>query len=57
VAREGYPALGKRRAKLESDIFRSRLLLRPVVVMGGEEAVRFFMRPMLSPVGAPARAL
>lgn len=45
LALEGYPALGRRRATLGSYVFRSRLLLRPVVVMGGEAAVRFFYAP------------
>ncbi|MEW5422542.1 cytochrome P450 [Amorphus sp. 3PC139-8] len=45
VLREGYLALPRRRQELGSDVFRSRLLLYPVIVMAGEKAARVFYEP------------
>lgn len=40
--REGYGFVGRRCRRLESDLFRTRILLRPVLCMMGEEAARRF---------------
>jgi len=42
LLRDGYEYIAKRRARLERDIFRTRLMLRDVICMGGADAAKFF---------------
>lgn len=50
---EGYLFIGNRCSSLKSDVFETRLLLRKVVCMQGEEAARVFFVPgRLTRVGA-----
>lgn len=42
LLREGYPFILRRRKTLRSNIFRTRILLRPVLCMGGPDAAAFF---------------
>src|SRR3954470_25022415 len=44
---EGYEFISNRCRRLGSDIFRTRLMLRPVVCMQGHAAARFFYTPGL----------
>lgn len=43
--REGYTFIGRRCRRLSTDVFRTRLMLRPVVCVQGEEAARMFYQP------------
>ncbi|WP_205042138.1 cytochrome P450 [Rhodoligotrophos defluvii] len=42
LLRDGYDYIARRRHRLGSNVFRTRLMLRDVLCMGGAEAARFF---------------
>ena len=45
VLREGYPFVARRARRYGSDVFRTRLMLRPAVFAVGEDAAREFYAP------------
>jgi fatty-acid peroxygenase len=45
LLREGYGFMGRRRARLGGDSFRTRLMFQDVLCIVGEEAARFFYAP------------
>jgi len=45
LLREGYDFMGRRRARLGGDSFRTRLMLQDVLCVMGEEAARLFYAP------------
>ncbi|GAA3970258.1 cytochrome P450 [Allohahella marinimesophila] len=45
ILSDGYEFIQKRRRRYESDIFRIRLMLKPTVCIGGEEAAEVFYKP------------
>ncbi|TVP45647.1 MAG: cytochrome P450 [Gemmatimonadales bacterium] len=44
LRREGYPFILRRRKRLGSDVFETRILLQPTMCVGGEEAAKLFYR-------------
>ncbi|MFZ5676382.1 MAG: hypothetical protein ACOZAM_25765 [Pseudomonadota bacterium] len=47
LLREGYDFISRHCARLDSDIFRTRLMLYPVICMRGADAARIFYRESL----------